>query len=331
MLFSIIVPVYNVDKYLERCLESISNQSYKEFEVILVDDGSDDESSQICDKYVNKDIRFHVIHKKNGGLVSARKAGISVANGKYIINVDGDDYIGNKHLEKIYNAIKEYNYPDIVGFGFTETYETQNKKVKSNVNNGFYQNESIKLLKNSVIYNSDVLGIKSGIDYSLWSKAIKKNILFSYQMAVPEEISRGEDVAVLAPLIQNCTSYVAIDNYEYHYVRYNYESIMNTFDVNAYKKLKILTEYLDKCLGNIQENSVNVYSMFQIWYLTIKAVKYFENYKQYNAFLHKEIDKILQKRIMLAKVKRPFKRQKIWIYILKYRMYWIPWLFMRGE
>ena len=94
-IISIIVPIYNVDNYLEKCIDSILNQALEEFELVLVNDGSTDNSGAICDKYSNKDERVKVIHKKNGGVSSARNVGIKNANGDYIGFVDPDDYVDN--------------------------------------------------------------------------------------------------------------------------------------------------------------------------------------------------------------------------------------------
>ena len=91
---SVIVPVYNVENYISECIESISHQSYKEIEIILVDDGATDKSGSICDKYALIDSRIKVIHKENGGLSDARNAGISIATGDYSFYVDGDDFLG---------------------------------------------------------------------------------------------------------------------------------------------------------------------------------------------------------------------------------------------
>ena len=90
-LISVILPIYNVEKYLEKCLKSVINQTYKNLEIILVDDGSKDNSPQICDEYAVKDKRIVVIHKSNGGLSDARNAGIEIAKGKYITLIDSDD------------------------------------------------------------------------------------------------------------------------------------------------------------------------------------------------------------------------------------------------
>lgn len=113
---SVIVPVYKVENYLNECVDSILNQTYVDFEVVLVDDGSPDKCPQICDEYAKKDARVNVVHKKNGGLSSARNAGIEAANGEYLLFLDSDDYYGE--IDFLYNlseTIKEYN-PDAVFF-----------------------------------------------------------------------------------------------------------------------------------------------------------------------------------------------------------------------
>ena len=104
-IVSIIVPVYNVEAYLDKCLDSLVNQTYSNIEIILVDDGSTDSSSQKCDNWRKKDKRIKVVHKENGGLSDARNKGISVSTGEYICFVDSDDYIDSKYVELLYNAI----------------------------------------------------------------------------------------------------------------------------------------------------------------------------------------------------------------------------------
>lgn len=105
-LISVIVPVYNVEKYSERCIESIINQTYKNLEIILVDDGSPDTCPMICDEYAKKDDRIVVIHKENGGLSDARNAGIEIAKGEYFAFIDSDDYISEEFLSKLYMSLK---------------------------------------------------------------------------------------------------------------------------------------------------------------------------------------------------------------------------------
>lgn len=108
-LISIIVPVYKVEPYLQRCIESIRNQTYKKIEIILVDDGSPDRCPDICDELAEKDSRIQVIHKINGGLSDARNAGIEIATGEYIVFVDSDDYLAEQMIEKMLDAVQQNN------------------------------------------------------------------------------------------------------------------------------------------------------------------------------------------------------------------------------
>ena len=106
---SIIIPIYNVEKYLEKCLNTIINQTYKNLEIILIDDGSTDNSSTICDEYCEKDKRIKVIHKNNEGVSSARNKGIELSKGKYIVFIDPDDYVTDEHVEVLYDCIISNN------------------------------------------------------------------------------------------------------------------------------------------------------------------------------------------------------------------------------
>ncbi len=108
-LITVVVPIYNVEQYLKRCVDSIINQTYKNLEIILIDDGSPDNCGLICDEYASKDSRIRVIHKQNGGLSDARNVGIKSATGKYITFIDSDDYITLDYIEYLYNLIKKYN------------------------------------------------------------------------------------------------------------------------------------------------------------------------------------------------------------------------------
>ena len=133
-LITIVVPVYNVEKYIDRCVESIQNQTYKNLEIILVDDGSKDNSAKICDQYAKKDKRIKVVHKKNGGLSDARNAGIEIAKGKYIAFIDSDDYIDEHFVEVLYKSMIQYKtkiaIADIcVQYDTGEKFENSDKTV----------------------------------------------------------------------------------------------------------------------------------------------------------------------------------------------------------
>ena len=125
-LISVIVPIYNVEKYLRRCLDSICNQVYSNLEIVLVDDGSTDSSGKIADEYARRDIRFHVIHKQNGGLSDARNVGLSYCHGKYIVFVDSDDYVTEDYVVVLYDLLK-HNHADISAVSLTHKEEELSK------------------------------------------------------------------------------------------------------------------------------------------------------------------------------------------------------------
>ena len=131
-LISIIVPIYNVEQYLNKCVDSIINQIYTNIEIILVDDGSPDRCREICDEYAKQDNRIKVIHKNNGGLSDARNVAIDVARGEYIVFVDSDDYVSVDYIETLYNLVAKYNCK--VGVACLQTFsenEEPNTKQKA--------------------------------------------------------------------------------------------------------------------------------------------------------------------------------------------------------
>ncbi len=136
-LVSVIVPVYKVEQYLPKCIESIINQSYDNLEIILIDDGSPDNCPKICDEYAKIDSRIKVIHKKNGGLSDARNIGIDAAKGNYLYFVDSDDYIGPDSIKYLFNLIKKYNADIAIG-GMCITYSQNESPILNKINEFLY-------------------------------------------------------------------------------------------------------------------------------------------------------------------------------------------------
>lgn len=132
-MISVIVPIYNAEKYLNKCLTSIVNQTYCDLEIILVNDGSTDESFAICEKYKQADDRIVIINKHNEGLVRARKDGIRMAKGEYITFVDADDWIDITTYEKVYTE-----KADIISYGLMEEYENYSKRKTNKIEQGLY-------------------------------------------------------------------------------------------------------------------------------------------------------------------------------------------------
>ena len=196
MLFSVIVPIYNIEKYLKRCIDSVISQSFTDYELILVDDGSPDNCPRICDEYAENDSRIKVIHKPNGGLVSARQAGISVATGDYVFHLDGDDAILPDALESAYEIIKDTG-ADMVCFSHKickdgEITETVDDLAEEGLYNKADLEEKLypNLLSNENMRN---------LFYFLWGKAIKRELATKHQLAVNSSIYMGEDVLGSTP------------------------------------------------------------------------------------------------------------------------------------
>ena len=219
---SIIVPIFNTEKYLERCIDSIINQTYKNFEVILVDDGSSDSSGDICDKYAKKDDRIKVFHQKNAGQQAARKKGVNEASGDYICFVDSDDFIDLKMLEKI--MMLNHNY-DLLCFGIKQIDSNNNivRVMTDKLPEGLYSsNEEKKFVLNNFIYysNDDISG--TGIYNSMASKIFKADIVKSIMRRRIKYIRIGEDFQfLLLFLIQAKSIFIIHDSYYYYYMNSN--------------------------------------------------------------------------------------------------------------
>ena len=241
-LISVIVPIYNIDQYVGFCIESLIKQSYKNLEIILVDDGSTDRSAAICDLYASKDDRIKVIHKTNGGLVSARKAGVEIANGAYIGHVDGDDWIEPDFYETLHRAAVR-SEADIVCAGFSRDLFSRQVKCFNNILDGIYEGESLERLYGQMLSYSNTFNV--GITTYVWNKLFRANIAKLVQKDVDERINIGEDAAVTYPALLKASRVYVCDNSSYHY-RQREGSMLKrhaSFDSER-KRLQYLYDYI---------------------------------------------------------------------------------------
>ena len=203
---SVIVPVYNVEPYLPRCIDSILAQTYTDFELILVDDGSPDNSGAICDEYAAKDPRIRVIHKENGGVSSARNAGLDVATGEYVAFVDSDDYVSMLYLEKLIR-----NKCDLSICSCYKISENGHSEIFLSVENETYLVTSEKIAdwfdKRYLIY--------------VWGKAFRRAIIESANLRFDCRISLGEDTVFAVNYILLCNSIEFIADSLYFYIKYS--------------------------------------------------------------------------------------------------------------
>lgn len=205
-LISVIIPVYNVEKYLKRCMDSVLNQTYTNLDIILVDDGSTDQSGELCDGYQQIDSRVHVIHKKNGGLSDARNTGIETARGEYLTFVDSDDELVLDCIEYLYRLIHKYNC-GISSCG-TQIVIEKNQKIYKE---GFHTDELLSAhdgLKN-MLY-------QKGVGVSAWGKLYKKELFLETGIRYP--IGRlAEDTGTTYKLLFIVPAIVCGSQYKYKY------------------------------------------------------------------------------------------------------------------
>lgn len=214
MKLSVIVPVYNVEPYIRRCLDSILAQTYGNLEIILVDDGSTDASGEICDEYAAKDGRIQVIHKENGGIVSARKAGALCATGEYMTDVDSDDWIEEKAYETMVNRLKEY-HPDMLVFGYKKEHAGFTEEYRQGIQEGYYREREFWEAFNRCV--EETAFFNQPIDMILWNKAIKTELWVKYQMQCPDILKKNVDDAVVFPCLLNVGSIYIDSGCFYHY------------------------------------------------------------------------------------------------------------------
>lgn len=213
-LISVIVPVYKVEQYLNRCIDSIINQSYQRLEIILVDDGSPDACGKICDKYADKDNRVKVIHKENAGLSSARNAGLVVASGDYIGFVDSDDWIVTDMFESLVGAAEREN-ADIVQCGYQAVLNDRTVKRKYRFAHEGYN------------VNADILSayfLQTKIHAVVWNKLYRSFLFDTIRMV---EGRLHEDTMVSFELILKTKRFVSIEGIYYNYLQRD-TSIMGT-------------------------------------------------------------------------------------------------------
>lgn len=242
-LITVVVPIYKVEDCLTICIDSILSQTYRNLEIILVDDGSPDNCSKICDEYEKKDKRVKVIHKENGGLSDARNAGMKIATGKYITFIDSDDYVSNDYVEYLYNLLKKYNVKlSICDFKkvWKETDITAKEETKIEVLN------SEKAFKN--------LLFSQGIDISAWAKLYQIDLWENY------EFPKGkcyEDSAIIYKLIDRAEN-VAFGNKQCYYYVARPGSISKQKGFN--KNEEDYIENTKQMLGFIREKYPNINS-----------------------------------------------------------------------
>ncbi len=261
---SVIVPIYRIEKYLPQCIDSLLSQSFLNFELILVDDGSPDNCPRICDEYAKADSRVKVIHKKNGGLVSARKEGLKKANGKFITFVDGDDWVDKFYLDIMFK-LADANEADLVVTGHFREFDGKIETIKPK-NVGIYNEGDIKkeILPNA-IYNGEFC--EHGVSTYVWNKLFKKELLDQILFNVPDDVVMGEDAAITFSYLTICKK-IVISSTPLYYYRQRHDSIVKSVEnpKTEYYRLGLLMNYLQSKLQlSLDEENIRKQITFYLY------------------------------------------------------------------
>ena len=256
---SIILPVYNVSQYLDRCFTSIVAQTFSEFEVIVINDGSTDDSGTVCDKWEAYDSRISVTHIANGGVANARNIGISKAKGSYIYFIDPDDWIEDNLIEDNYKIAIE-NDADIVIFGFHKEQLINGKPVTISM-----APPKMTMSGQPEIADNLVKLLSKTNGFSVWTKFIKADLIADHQLRFPL-MKRGQDMAFSLELYRNSKSIVVTDKCYYHY---NAFTSASKFDAAIFENHMLLYNRLCSLFENWMEKKANfryAIKLFLVWF-----------------------------------------------------------------
>lgn len=284
---SIIIPIYKVEKYLKRCVESVLEQTLSDLEIILVDDGSPDQCPEICDEYAKLDTRIKVIHKENGGLSSARNAGMRIATGKYIFFLDSDDWLEKDGMELLYHTAEEQKV-DFVRYrairtgwpGLPENAPCMVEEVRE-MKGGFYDKER---MKRDVYYRLLITPqLTMGAIVGAWGSLYNRNFLINNHLDFCEDIKFSEDLVFSAKVVRAAETFYYIDSpCVYHYF-YNQDSISKSFRAGRWESCKKTIELCEKTFGKAEDYDFGGQLHCLRWFcisLSLGERKYLTNQKE---------------------------------------------------
>lgn len=324
-MISIIVPVYNVEKFLDTCVNTIVNQTYKDIEILLIDDGSKDSSGKLCDEWALKDERIRVIHKENNGLMSAWKTGVMNAKGDYIGFVDSDDWIDEDMYSMLVQTMEKYDV-DLVCCGLIKEYSngTQEKESILFDKRKYEKDEIINSIYPKIIFD------KSTHNRSLApnrvTKLFKRQILLKVMNLCDEKVSIGEDlVTSFAYFLQISSFFCLNDFYPYHY-RIHSSSMIQKFSKDNYEKTKKLCTALlnvnNETTYNFENQIYNDFIQLMMRFLDNEILFSRESKKELkDSFLNIYSDSFFQLAIKQGEPKNLSFKYRMYLFLLKKKWY----------
>lgn len=286
-LISVIVPVYNVEKYLEECINSIINQTYKNLEIILIDDGSTDKSGEICDEFATQDNRIVVIHKENGGLSSARNAGLDIMQGEYLSFIDSDDMVDENLIQTLFLLIEKYK-TKIAICGYDKF--SQNSDIDKIKEKNLTINDDFSYTPEEVFNES--LKVKTFFTKCAWRNLVHKSIYQNLRFPVGENY---EDVAVFFDVFNQSNTAFTYKNL--YFYRFNLSSISNTFKDSSLVMIKNVRKFatsVENAYPNLKNKAIayKCNSALNMAFLIVahKSKKHFDTLYDLHKFVRQNLN-----------------------------------------
>ena len=273
-MVSIILPVYKVEKYLDKCMESVLNQTYEDIEVVLVDDGSPDNCGKMCDLYSERDARVKVIHKENGGLGYARNSGLEIATGEYVLFVDSDDWLELNAVEFLVSCM-ERNNADIVVCGFNKIRNklgTSIKVCRVKTEEIYEGKEAVlKEMLCPLLGSSCVKGDKPEREMCVWTNLYRKSIIDQWKLRfVSEREFLTEDFFFNLEYYTKVNRGVMLPECLYNY-RFNDVSLSNAYRAN---KIELLQKMIEQAIAILENENIMQYTNYRLERSYIKRLRY---------------------------------------------------------
>lgn len=320
-LISVIVPVYNVEKYLNRCIDSILNQTFKQIEIILVDDGSTDKSPIICDEYCDRYENIKVIHKENNRVSAARNDGIKIASGKYIALVDSDDWIEPNMLEEMYNKAEEF-HTDIAMCDFRKVGVESKYTVSQPIREGYYDRNMIEteLFPCLIMFEN----IEFPPTISNCTCLFRRKFIIEHNLFYDENIHYCEDSIFGSKAMYNANRFYYMKNRYFYNYFYNPNSTTSTCNMKKWDSYLIINQRLKQYFTDSKFDFSRQIKINMLYF----TLNYLEEIKKSNLPLDKKIQKskLLVNDIYVKNVFENFKlpkvniKLKLVLILIKYRM-----------
>lgn len=325
---SFIVPVYNSSKYIEKCLKSISSQTYSNIEIIVIDDGSTDDSYELCKKIQQKDSRIKIIKQSNKGQSISRNIGIEIASGEWVCFIDSDDWIDNDLCEKSIMYLNDNI--EIFFFGYYDVVDSNisvNARYKSTGKITKYDNKSINNIKLSTLDQTLCKNIFSGVP---WGKFYRRKVLLDFNIRFKDDVKIYEDSLFVFEFMTHVNNAISID-YPMYYYRTSENSVCKRYRYNAFEETLNNIKYFNKIIN--EEKSESLYDAYYIYvincFLNCITLSYShqQNKEQYfikrKRFMKDRKNILIQEAFNNCKFNRLDSKTKILAKLVKYNLFFI--------